>query len=280
MERIYVEIGNICNLKCSFCPSTTREPRQMNTEEFRRVSAQARQHTKYVYLHVMGEPLLHPHLKEFLEILHGDGLHACITTNGTLLSRRGDVLLSCENLHKVSISLHAPEANAGIPIEEYLQSCIFFARQAAERGIYVVFRLWNLDSEAGKGTNRENGRIREVLAQEFSEEWKARRNGFRLASRIFLEYDGIFTWPCDSEAKAKEQGTCHAMRDQIAVLADGTVVPCCLDSEGGIPLGNVFEASLSEILETPRAAALREGFREHRLVEPLCQSCTYARRFH
>lgn len=280
MERIYVEIGNLCNLHCSFCPSTTRPPRQMTPEELRRVSGQVSRHARYVYLHVMGEPLLHPHLEEALRIFHEDGLRICVTTNGTLLARRGSILLGCDGLHKVSISLHAPEANeGGASLDQYLRQCVSFAEEAAARGIFTVLRLWNLDSPEGKGANAENGRIHEALREAFPLPWTPRRGGFRLADRIFLEYDGLFTWPSESRAAEQEEGTCHGLRDQVAVLADGTVVPCCLDSEGRIPLGNLLEQELEEILESPRAAAMREGFRQHRLVEPLCRSCTFARRF-
>ena len=279
MERIYVEIGNICNLHCSFCPSTARTPRQMSVEEFRRVSTEAKKHTKYVYLHVMGEPLLHLRLEEFLKILEMDGLRACVTTNGTLLNQRGKLLLQSPATHKVSISLHAPEANTGIALPDYLRNCVDFARQAAQSGIFTVFRLWNLDSEEGQGANGENQYIRNFLQESFPEEWIPRRNGYRLSTRIFLEYDGLFTWPAESKAESRECGTCHGLRDQIGILADGTVVPCCLDHEGAISLGNVFETPLEEILNTPRAQAMRKGFEARRLVEPLCQSCTFAKRF-
>ena len=279
MERIYVEIGNICNLRCSFCPSTIRSPRQMTAEELRQVSAEVKKHTKYVYLHVMGEPLLHPHLEEVLAILREDGLRVCLTTNGTLLRKRGAILLESRALHKISISLHAPEANTGICLADYLSDCVDFAKRSAEQGIFTVFRLWNLDSEEGQGANSDNRFIRDFLKNSFPEEWIPRRNGYRLSTRIFLEYDGLFTWPVESKAEARDCGTCHGLRDQIAILADGTVVPCCLDSEGVIRLGNLFETPLEEIMQSPRAVAMRRGFEEKRLVEPLCQSCTFARRF-
>ena len=67
--------------------------------------------------------------------------------------------------------------------------------------------------------------------------------------------------------------------DQIASLADGTVVPCCLDSEGEIALGNLFETDMETILSSPRARAMREGLTAGKMIEPLCQKCTYARRF-
>lgn len=279
LNRAYVEIGNICNLACSFCPGTSRVPRQMTEAEFRTVCERLRPYTDYLYLHVMGEPLLHPLLERFLMIAESFGYRICITTNGTLLSSCGEVLLRrAAVIHKVSISLHSMEGN-GKRSEAYLSDAVAFSRLAAEKGIYTVFRLWNLDADGRRGENSENAAIEAALRRAFPEEWIPRRNGCRLGKNVFLEYAGIFTWPTESTADAVEDGFCHGLADQLAVLADGTVVPCCLDSEGEIAFGNLFSEPLEEILRSPRAVAMREGLLSGRFVEPLCKKCTYARRF-
>ena len=280
-QRIYVEIGNICNLHCSFCPSTSREQRRMNADEFRTVCERLLGHTEYLYLHVMGEPLYHPELCTFLDIAKEYGYKICITTNGTLLPVKQDALLSrAEAIHRISISLHCIEGNgAENTMENYLNNCISFAKKAAEAGIYTVFRLWNLDSAEGSGANKENALIEETIKREFQGEWQKRWSGFRVAKNIFLEYAGLFTWPGESTAQAQDEGYCHGLCDQIAILADGTVVPCCLDSEGVIKLGNVFDEELSAILSGERAKNIREGFENGKMTEDLCKKCTYARRF-
>lgn len=289
LNRAYVEIGNVCNLACSFCPGTTREARRMTEAEFCCVAEKLRPHTEYLYLHVMGEPLFHPTLDRFLLIASEYGFRVCITTNGTLLGTRGNVLLShAETIHKVSISLHSMEGNDVVSAvegeldgrtEAYLHSAVDFAYEASARGIYTVFRLWNLDSAEHKGSHRENDAILSYLHTAFPDEWKERHDGMRLMKNVFLEYAEIFTWPTESEAEEQESGFCHGLCDQIAVLADGTVVPCCLDSEGEIALGNLYDSTLDAILASDRATAMREGFRNRKLVEPLCRTCTYARRF-
>lgn len=280
-QRIYVEIGNLCNLRCAFCPPVKRAARRMTPGEFTEICRKLRPHTDYLYLHVMGEPLCHPQLNTLLAIAGEMGFRVCITTNGTLLERNREMLLShAGDIHRISVSLHAVEGNgAEMTLSAYLASVIDFAKEAAEAGIYSVLRLWNLDSEAGAGANRENCMIEETLRREFPGEWQARWSGFRLGKNVFLEYAGLFTWPGESQAEAAEDGTCHGLLDQIAVLADGTVVPCCLDSEGAIPLGNLLADELDAILASERASRMRKGFRCGRMVEPLCQSCTYARRF-
>ena len=309
-KRIYVEIGNICNLRCSFCPPVRRAKRQMSVEEFEIICQKIKPHTDYILLHVMGEPLLHPKLDAILNIAGKYGFRVGITTNGTLLDRCSQVLLDHSDvIHRISISLHSAEGNErslsdtehngasnerslsdaahSLPTPHspapapasYLQTAISFAGQAATKGIYIVFRLWNLDSAEGKGANRNNLAIEDTLHLSFPDEWGKRYSGYRLAQNIFLEYDGIFTWPTESNAEEIEEGFCHGATSQLAVLADGTVVPCCLDSEGEIVLGNLFNQNMEEILSSERLQNMCKGFQKRIFVEPLCQKCTYARRF-
>lgn len=278
-ERIYVEIGNVCNLSCSFCAGTSRPKKQMTEDEFRHIAHQLKGYTNHLYFHVMGEPLLHPLLEQFLRISKENGFSVCITTNGTLLPKSEEVLLNnADCIHKIAVSLHAQEGNDRQD-DGYIQNAIEFARKAANKDIFVVLRLWNQDSAEGIGRNTQNGHIERMLQKAFPTPWTPRPKGFRLDRYIFLEYDGVFTWPTESKAQSCSEGFCHGLLDQLAVLADGTVVPCCLDANGEIPLGNLFECSLQELLEQPRVTGMRDGLRRGELVEALCQKCTFSRRF-
>ena len=279
LERIYVEIGNVCNLNCSFCHKTKREKRQMSVDEFSEVVSKIKQKVKYVYLHVLGEPLLHKDLPEILEIAGKNNLKICITTNGTLLKTKGECLLNCSAVHKVSVSLHAPEGNGENELCNYLNNVTDFAKSAAEKGIYVVFRLWNKDSAEGKGQNTQNSFIESFLKSCFTEQWKPHGKGLRLERNIFLEYDGVFTWPTDSDGEPKNNGFCYGLISQVAVLSDGTVVPCCLDADGDIPLGNIFDKNLEDILNSKRALDIKNGFLNGKVAEDFCKKCTFKNRF-
>ena len=281
LDRVYVEIGNICNLKCSFCPGTKREKRQMSESEFRTVCQRVKGHTENLFFHVMGEPLLHKSLPSFIDTAREYGYRVHITTNGTLLSTVGEEIIKrADTVSRVSISLHAPEGNAKAGmLSEYLDGVISFAKRFAECGSYAVYRLWNLDTSERIGENSSNALIEQRLKAEYPTEWVKRYSGYRIEKNTFLEYDGIFTWPAESDAQECVIGTCHALRRQIAILADGTVVPCCLDSEGLMPLGNVFRESLEQILEGDMAKKMRDGFIQRRMLHPVCKKCTFARRF-
>ena len=277
-KRVYVEITNVCNLSCAFCPGTVRPKRFLAPEEFRAVAGKLRGHTGYLYLHVMGEPLLHPKLGEILSIAHELGFHVCLTTNGTLLPRTADVLLSAPALHKVSVSLHSFEGNDGDDgLTDYLTGVLDFCRRATANGVICALRLWNEG-----GANRRNHEIEAFLSRRCGVDvaaLPADPNGNRkLGERLYLESAEKFDWP-DPTAPERQTQFCHALRQQIAVLCDGTVVPCCLDGEGRIPLGNLFEGDLETILSSPRAQAMERGFAARQPVEELCRRCGYATRF-
>jgi radical SAM protein with 4Fe4S-binding SPASM domain len=281
LDRAYVEITNICNLKCSFCPGTKRNARMMKLSEAEEVFGKLCGRVKTVLLHVMGEPLTHPDLASILDKAQELGLRVDITTNGTLLGVKADEILSHAGaINRVSISLHAPEGNgADISHGSYLKSVVDFGKRLSSLDKNTVYRLWNLDTDERLGRNSANAFLEEFLHSEYPGEWEKRYSGYRIGQRAFLEYDGIFTWPSESEADEISEGTCHALRSQIAILSDGTVVPCCLDSDGSMPLGNIFDQALDEILASERAVRMLDGFRKKRFVEPTCKKCTYARRF-
>ena len=276
LKKAYIEITNRCNLRCSFCPGTKRAPRTMAPAEFDLVLERLAGRVQYVYLHVMGEPLSHPRLAELLALAAARERKVCITTNGTLLARQTETLLAAPALHKVSVSLHSFEGNDGTPEREreYLDAVWAFADRAAAQGMIVALRLWN---EGGAETR--NGAIEAYLRGKCPGEWPEPRSGsFRLRENLYLERSGRFDWP---DLGARERGTqfCYGLRDQLGVLADGTVVPCCLDHEGDVALGNLFLQPLEEILQSARASALREGFSRRRPSEELCRRCGFAARF-
>ncbi len=279
-KKVYLEITNVCNRSCSFCPGTRRAPRFLAEAEFALLLDKLRPWTEYLYFHLMGEPLLHPDLGRFLTLAGERDFRVILTTNGTLLAQAAPVLLTAPALHKVNLSLHSFEANEGGVLKDYVNQCADFGARAAAKGVLVNFRLWNGDSAARTGWNAENAHITEFLAAAFPKPWAPSRTGERLAERVYLDRAEIFDWP-DPDAAGQENArhSCYGLRDQIGVLCDGTVVPCCLDREGAIALGNLFEQELSEIMSTERARAIYDGFSRRRAVEPLCRTCGYARRF-
>ena len=270
ITRCYLEITNICNLNCVFCPKTTRAKHMLTLDEFGTLTTHLQGKVKFRYFHLMGEPFLHPLLPQFMLMAREKGFIPVVTTNGTLLSQRTDLLDALP--HKLQISLHSHEGNGKENIAQYMNEVMRFATEAAHRGCIVVLRLWNEG-----GNNRMNEAILNLIAQHQPEPWGQRADGWKLTENLFLENDNMFEWPdLEHAAYTEDNVFCYALRNQIGVLVDGTVVPCCLDHNGDLSLGNLYEQSLEHILASPRAQALYQGFTHHTAVEPLCQRCGYS----
>ena len=271
-QKIYLEISNICNLRCAFCPGTKRQPKAMTETEFAFLLERLRPFTDYLYFHLMGEPLCHPKLGAFLAMAYAAGFKVILTTNGTLLQKQQELLLGAPGLHKVNVSLHTFEANdLDVPFAAYLDRCFAFGK-AAEGKKLVIYRLWNHG-----GADAKNQEILAAMERYFPKPWADDWRGARIGERVYLDYGDKFDWPDRTAPEGGENVACYGLRDQLGVLADGTVVPCCLDHDGDIALGNLFEKSLAEILASPRAVAICDGFSVGKAVEPLCRRCGYAR---
>ena len=272
-SRVYVEITNLCNRNCTFCPGTVRAPKMMSVAEFEAVAKKLTGVTGYLYYHLMGEPLTHPHLPQMLAIANLLGFKSQITTNGTLLPDRGQALIDGK-VHKVNISVHSFEEGSDEDYVNYIRSCLDFADRASQAGIIVVLRLWNNGYDEGRNIS-----TLDLAKEKFPWDWKEEPKGIRIQHKLFIEHGDRFDWP---DLGAEDGGAsvfCHGLRDHFGVLSDGTVVPCCLDHNGDIPLGNIHEESVEEILHSPRARAMAEGFSCRKATEELCRKCGYARRF-
>lgn len=316
IDRCYIEITNTCNLNCDFCPKHHRRKRQLSAGEFNLLTDRVRGKVSFLYFHLMGEPLLHPLLPQFIRTANEKGFKTVLTSNGTLLHRCLPLLEALP--HKIQLSLHSHESNARGELAGYMQEVMQFSVQAAEKGTCMVLRLWNQG-----GRDKENEEVMRLIEQYVPKPWKERPDGFRLSDHLYLEFDRKFEWPTAGEKseenlkdesekesenglkenlkneseenlkneseeesenesgeksskKEKKQLFCKALIKQIGVLSDGSLVPCCLDHDGDVVLGNLLHQSLEEILASPRAQALIEGFKHHTASEKLCQNCESA----
>ena len=283
-KKIYIEITNICNLNCNFCPKTSRKCEFLDEESFEKIIKSIKGYTDYVYFHLMGEPFLNKNLERFLEISNDNNIRVNITTNGTLIHEVKDILINSEGLRQVNISLHSFEANdSHRDFDEYISRIVDFIKEASNKtNIICSLRLWNLDGKY-KGNNNMNVDIFKLLEDEFDVEVNLsdvfkEKNSFKLKDRVFISMGEKFKWPSLKGEELGERAFCYGLRDQIGILVDGTVVPCCLDSEGSIPLGNIFKEDLETIINSDRARAIYDGFSGRKAVEDLCKKCGFINR--
>jgi len=272
-RKVYIEITNICNMNCSFCHGHKRIPRQMNREEFTLILDKLTGQTKFLYYHLMGEPLTHPLLPEFIKLAGERGYKSIITTNGTLLKKRGEALLAA-GIHKVNISVHSFEKGTEDDHKQYISEIAKFSKNAVNQGVVVALRLWNQGSDEGK-----NEFTLKCLKESIPGDWLDNPHGIRIRNKLYLEWGERFEWP-DEDAQIKgDKFSCYGLKDHFGILSDGTVVPCCLDSDGIINLGNIFQQDIASILNSRRAIKMVEGFQCGEASEDLCKRCGFAQRF-
>jgi sulfatase maturation enzyme AslB (radical SAM superfamily) len=245
----------------------------MSFDEFSLILDKLKGKTAFLYYHLMGEPLTHPLLIDFIRLAKTNEYKSIITTNGTLLNKRGYDLIQ-SGLHKVNISLHSFEDGTDEEYRKYVSDIADFAKKAANQGIIIVFRLWNNGFDEGRNQSALN-----LLKEYIPGEWSENTRGLKICDNTYLEYGDRFEWP-DSNAEIKgKRFFCYGLKDQFGILSDGTVVPCCLDSDGIINLGNIFTEDIDSILNSKRATDIVNGFKCGCASEDLCKRCGYAQRF-
>lgn len=248
----------------------------MSVEEFQVIVEKIRPYTDYIYLHVLGEPLIHPEFDEILKIASSHGFFVNITTNGSRLNlHKESIMLS--NVRQINISLHDAEENIDkLAWDDYLKEMLDFSVFVSGK-IYVSLRLWNINSSGSEGFNdfclekiseRFNISTKELLAT-------GKGNGVKLFEHIFFQTSPRFQWPNLDNPSQYSDKTCYAMKDHLAVLSDGNVVPCCLDADAHLSLGNIFTQNIEVILNNPRAINIKRGFEQRKVVEPLCATCGF-----
>lgn len=284
LKRIYIEITNICNLSCSFCPKSNREQSFISIEDFKTIINKIKGYTNYVYLHVKGEPLLHPNILEFLEICDENNIKLSLTTNGTLLQSLKEELINSKSVKQISISLQSFEEDNIDKCLEYMKDVIDFVKYSINnRDIIIELRLWNIINGETQNINNLN-RIKldylsEGLGIENIQEKITIKGQSKVLDKVHISQAYEFKWPDINIPDIESEGYCYGLTHQIAILTDGTVVPCCLDQEGIMNLGNIYKEELDEILSSKRAKNIKNGFRNKKLVEPLCRKCGFRTRF-
>ena len=252
----------------------------MTIEEFDTITDKISPLTNTICLHLMGEPLLHPNLKEIFEICNKKNLNVYLTTNGTLIKQNLDLLKSgCAK--RISVSLHSFEANNNInSLDEYLENVFLSCKEISDNSkTCIEFRLWNETSDK----NTLNKNIIEKINKIFNTNLftKNLQYHINISDKIYISFANIFDWPINTENEEKNSNKfCYGLRSHFGILCDGTVVACCLDSEGKLALGNIFKSNISDILNTPRAQNIYKGFADRNITEEFCKTCTFANKFH
>ena len=258
-KKIYLEITNICNLKCSFCPGNNRLKQEMSLETFQKILPKLKDYTDYLYFHLMGEPLVHSHINEFINIATITyGFKINITTNGYLIKKIADN----PNIHQLNISLQAIKNDE--EIDNYLRNIFEAVDKLHKQGTIIVYRLWNEQASSKK------------IIEKLENYYKTNLNGNnKIQDNIYLEREIPFIWPDLNNDYYNEEGSCMGLRSHIGILVNGDIVPCCLDYNGTITLGNIFNDEIYDILKEKRAKDMQENFLNNKKCEEFCRHCNF-----
>lgn len=277
-KKIYVEITNCCNMHCSFCIQNSRKEHFMTYEEFTHIIKEIKPYTEMIYMHVLGEPLLHPDIFHFMKFAHEHGLYVQLTTNGTLIEEKLDGLCQASNLRQINISVHSFSQYDEHKQTAYLNKIAKAAHALSNAGKYVSLRLWNMHEDKPSEDTIKAIQYFEQLFNVHIDKTQ-RRQSVKLMKQVFLQFDEVFEWPDLSNPFVSDTGKCLGWKQMCAILCDGSVVPCCLDSKGTEILGNLFQESFSDILNNKSNLTILDELKSGRIKCELCQHCSYRMRF-
>jgi radical SAM protein with 4Fe4S-binding SPASM domain len=283
--RIYIELTNVCGLSCSFCPTKELPSKEMDLLFFESVINQAKNYTKEIACHVVGDPLTQSNLNDYLDIIHKYGLKAILTTSGYFLKKHSYDTLFHPCVKQINISLNSFNKNdTSLTFDQYIRPILNLCKAKLDRkeDLFINLRVWNLDEMMSERTF--NATLFSKLNETFDTSlllesiYEERPKSIRLDSKVLVHFDNYFEWP-SLKNKNYGDGTCQGLQSHIAILASGKVVPCCLDCDGIIELGDLHKESLADIIVSKRAHSMLSGFKEGKAVEELCQKCSYKDRF-
>lgn len=258
MKKIYVEITNLCNLNCSFCIKNTRKGMFMSKDNFEVILSKLKNTTNYLYFHVMGEPLLHPLINEFIDMASKD-YFVNITTNGYLIKK----IINNKNIRQINISLHSFNEIYTKSLEEYMQDILEVADNLKDN-TYINYRIW------------VNSPYKKEIIKLLEDKYNIKiTKHTKLDHNTYIDFDSEFIWPDLNNNYYNEVGTCYALRNHLGILVDGTIIPCCLDSKGIINLGNIFNEDIKDIQDKERYKTILQGFRNNKKHEELCKHCKF-----
>ncbi len=259
-KKIYLEITNSCNLACTFCIKNKREIKFLNKDEFIFILKKIKPYTDYLYFHILGEPLLHKNINEFIDIASKD-FKVNITTNGYLINK----IKNNNNIRQLNISLHSFNDKYNISLTKYLDN--IFDTIETLKNTYISLRLWV--------KNKYNNDIIDYINNKFNLNIDYNVENYKINNNLFINNFHEFIWPDLKNNYYSEKGSCYALKDHIGILSNGNIIPCCLDSEGVIKLGNIYKDNLNKILKNNRVINMINGFKNNKKCEELCKHCQF-----
>ncbi|GAA7516273.1 radical SAM/SPASM domain-containing protein [Helicobacter pylori] len=275
-KKIYIELSDICGLQCSFCPNPKNIRGVMPLELFEKVCKEAAPLTPIITLHVLGDPCKLKNLNRYLNAAKRFSLKVDLVTSGAYLHNFETLLQDA--IYQISISLDAGLDNHNkLNQHRYIQKILEFCHYKCEKNSEVFLNLRIQDGTLDKHQN---------LIKPFLESFECvsleglkSQSRVRLFKKSFLNIQKTFKWPNLNAQNPLNQESkipyCYGLIKQIAILSNGVVVPCCMDTQAHISLGDLNHTPLKDILKSQKAMAIKTHFLKGEALELLCKNCSY-----
>ncbi|WP_164499060.1 radical SAM/SPASM domain-containing protein [Helicobacter pylori] len=275
-KKIYIELSDICGLQCSFCPNPKNIRGVMPLELFEKICKEAAPLTPIITFHVLGDPCKLKNLNHYLNAAKRFSLKVDLVTSGAYLCDFETLLQDA--IYQISISLDAGLDNHNkLNQHRYIQKILEFCRYKCEKNSEVFLNLRIQD-----GTLEKHQNLIKPFLESFecvSLETLKSQGRARLFKKSFLNIQKTFKWPNLNAPNPLNQESkipyCYGLIKQIAILSNGVVVPCCMDTQAHINLGDLNHTPLKDILNSQKAMAIKTHFLKGEALELLCKNCSY-----
>ena len=268
LKRVYLEITNACNLDCPFC-TNEKGNKFLSLKEIEDCIVQIKKFCDYIYLHILGEPTLHPNFNEVLNILDKHNMNLQLVTNGTLLYKYKDIL-NHKCIRKLSISLHSIN-NINIS-DNYFHTINELISNNIDKSIELRF----YDRNSLANNLKE---YLQYLINKYNFDITSKNNSYKLKENVYVYFEEFFKWPNINDQVISSYGTCHGAIDMIAINSNLDVTICCLDPKAYNCIGNLKNTSLSDILNSEMYLSYINDFKSRKINSDFCKRCSYRLRF-
>jgi len=268
MKRVYLEITNACNLNCPFCTNLKGHD-YLTLQEIDNYTDQIKPYCNYLYLHILGEPTLHPYFDNILDLLDKKGFALQLVTNGTLLNKYPNIL-NHQCLRKLSISLHS--INNSDVDSKYFDTIERLIDINTNTKIELRFYDFNhLDNNLSNYVKH--------LQTKYNFDPTCKKDSYKLKENTYIYMQELFNWPSIDDPIISYNGKCHGGIDMIAINSKSDVTICCLDPKAYNKIGNLKKDTLEDILNSELYKTYINNFKNNKITSELCAKCSYRLRF-
>lgn len=259
-----IEVTNRCNLNCVICSRrySSRPQGLMDMTLFAKIINEIKHSSRFTWLHLLGEPLLHPHIAEMIKLCKENGMKVGISTNATLLNEQRAKKILESGLDSCILAFD------GVNKETYEQVRTGGVYETVEKNILNFLKLkkelkkekpWTViqtveinltESEIGAFKKKwKDSDVNEILVRKYS------TSAGQIEDKDFVAKPQHQYIPKQKLSRPP----CFLLWNSAVIFWNGDVSVCCHDCVNGkLVFGNLKDDDLKTIWNSPKIEFLRE----------------------